>query len=321
MSDVADGPETSTTGRPSRALGSSMRDQLRHGLDDLVGAYDADVEIRDERDRAASLPRAAVERDRARLGARCRAGRERAVQRRRARRRQSPSSSTSSTPEAGEARQGRSGGDADARAPAQQRACHRRPRLGGNHHLRAVVAHALDEPLTSAGVAAALATGRRAPPQALARRHVAQRGANPREHGLTRPLTAPPLPERLQPATPGRSRERSPAGRAGRGTARHPAVADDRPLQQRAPAAARARSDSADAKTRPSRRSAAPSSPCALGGDGLGRSCTSTRRDVDLGPGRRPHRRRTATRRTAASPAGPGRRRSCGSRIAPIGPA
>lgn len=56
-------------------------DQLRHRLDDLVGPHDADVEVGHEADRPAPLPRAAVERDRARVGAGGGAGRQRPVER------------------------------------------------------------------------------------------------------------------------------------------------------------------------------------------------------------------------------------------------
>ena len=75
MSDVADGPETRTSGRPSTRGTLETADELGHGLDDLVVSHDADVEIRQQRQRASPLPRPAVERDRpghrARCGARC----------------------------------------------------------------------------------------------------------------------------------------------------------------------------------------------------------------------------------------------------------
>ena len=55
-------------------------DQLGHGLDDLLLADDADVEVGHECDRAAALALAAVERDRARLGTRRGTGRQGAVE-------------------------------------------------------------------------------------------------------------------------------------------------------------------------------------------------------------------------------------------------
>ena len=80
MSDVADGPETSTSGRPSLAARLEAAHELGNGLDDLLFPHDADVEIGQQRQRTSPLPRPAVEGDRpgdrAGGGARC----ERAVE-------------------------------------------------------------------------------------------------------------------------------------------------------------------------------------------------------------------------------------------------
>ena len=81
MSLVADGPETRTIGRPSRALGSSAAMSSGTVSTICVGADHADVEVGNEAERATSLTGTPVERDRARLGAAGGAGRERAVER------------------------------------------------------------------------------------------------------------------------------------------------------------------------------------------------------------------------------------------------
>ena len=80
MSLVADGPETRTIGRPSACARLERRDQLRHGLDDRFGANHADVQVGDEAESSPALPGAAVEGDRARLGARRGTGRDGAVE-------------------------------------------------------------------------------------------------------------------------------------------------------------------------------------------------------------------------------------------------
>ena len=81
MSLVADGPETSTIGRPARALGSSAA--ISSGTVSTIASApdDADVQVGDEAQRSAALAGAAVEGDRARLGAAGRAGRQRTVER------------------------------------------------------------------------------------------------------------------------------------------------------------------------------------------------------------------------------------------------
>ena len=84
MSDVADGPDTSTIGRPVARRRREALEELGHGLDHLVARDDADVQVRHERDRSPSLSRAAVERHVSRVGACGRACRHRTVQARRA---------------------------------------------------------------------------------------------------------------------------------------------------------------------------------------------------------------------------------------------
>ena len=56
MSDVADGPETNVSGRRSRRF-RERGERLGDELDDLVLLDDADVQVGDERDRAAALGR------------------------------------------------------------------------------------------------------------------------------------------------------------------------------------------------------------------------------------------------------------------------
>ena len=79
MSEVADGPETSTSGRPVATV-LEAADELGHGLDDLALPHDADVQVGQQRQRPPTLARPAVEGERARRGARQRAGRQGAVQ-------------------------------------------------------------------------------------------------------------------------------------------------------------------------------------------------------------------------------------------------
>ena len=80
MSEVADGPETRTSGRPSAAAVLEAAYELGNGLDDLVLPHDAEVEIRQQRQRASPLPRPAVQCDRAGDRAGRGARRERAVE-------------------------------------------------------------------------------------------------------------------------------------------------------------------------------------------------------------------------------------------------
>ena len=74
MTLVADGPETSTIGRPSRALGAS-RHELGDRFHDPFGANDTDVLVGHEAERPATLTRTAGERECARVRARGRARR------------------------------------------------------------------------------------------------------------------------------------------------------------------------------------------------------------------------------------------------------
>ena len=74
MSDVAEGPETNVTGR--RSSPQARREpphRRRDAVDDLRLLDDAEVQVGDERQRAAALARAGVEDERAGLGDRERA--------------------------------------------------------------------------------------------------------------------------------------------------------------------------------------------------------------------------------------------------------
>ena len=125
MSEVADGPETSTSG-PALARSLEAARQLGHGLDDLVRATTQTWRSGDERQRAPPLARAAVEGDRAGVRAGRRAGRERAVQRVELARREAL---VLDELDAGgpQLARGRSAGSPTRRAPAAQRLRRRRP--------------------------------------------------------------------------------------------------------------------------------------------------------------------------------------------------
>ena len=81
MSEVADGPgdegERATIGDRCR----EPLDRLGNGREHLLGPDDADMQIRDQRERAASLTRSRVEHDRAGVGDRQRAAGDHSVAR------------------------------------------------------------------------------------------------------------------------------------------------------------------------------------------------------------------------------------------------
>ena len=80
MSEVAEGPDTKVSGRPSRTAGSSRVHGLRHEADDLALAHDADVKVGNEGERPPALAGAAVEHEAAGLGDAGRTARERPVE-------------------------------------------------------------------------------------------------------------------------------------------------------------------------------------------------------------------------------------------------
>src|SRR3954447_19424512 len=81
MSDVAEGPETNVIGRPSAAAAGGGGDGVGHRRDDRRRIDDADVAVRDERQRTAAGPGTAVEDDRARVGDRQRGAGDDGVER------------------------------------------------------------------------------------------------------------------------------------------------------------------------------------------------------------------------------------------------
>ena len=80
MSEVADGPDTNVSGRPSRDGLLEPRDRLWDDPDDLLVEHHADVQVGHERERAAALGGAAVEDEGAGLGDRDRAAGQGAVE-------------------------------------------------------------------------------------------------------------------------------------------------------------------------------------------------------------------------------------------------
>ena len=181
--DVARGARPRDEGeRPAGALEGA--DRVGHGGEDLRTLDDADVQVGDERQRAASRPLAAVEDDRARLGDGQRTAGDGAVEARRA-----PGRSGRG-PRGGRSRPGRhSPGRPRARRggarPAPGTPARSCPRCRGLAHGGAVVRDALGEARDGVGARGRRRlVGRRL--ERLALRYVAQRVTYAREDLVTR---------------------------------------------------------------------------------------------------------------------------------------
>ena len=263
MSDVADGPETRTIGRPSRADGARRSNELRHRLDDLTPArtthtWRSGTSVIARRPwpgppSSANVPVSAQADGACRHRAveRVELGRRRDRRRRRARRRRAGASGS------------RSGGTTDPRrAVLRERvdATAARAASAMTTHASRASSTPRDEQrrrLVAPGGAAHDVVARRRPgtaPSASACRIRA-------EHGVTRLAHVPPTTRGTSAAaTPGSVRERAPARerpREASGAGRRARAA----AGARAPSAARARSARRSRTRARAARSARPSTP------------------------------------------------------------
>ena len=190
MSEVADGPETRTMGRPPRADGARRSTSSGTVSTTCSRADDADVQVGNQRDRPPALPLGAVERDRPGVRAGRGTGRHGAVHpvERHGREVVVLHDLEPGRPEG----RGQVGRDDDPRGTlACERRGHRRSCVACPHDGRAGLLDALDEERhhVRRGPRPALAVGARHVGRSRA---VRQRGADPAEDGLTRRAHAPP---------------------------------------------------------------------------------------------------------------------------------
>ena len=204
MSLVADGPETSTIGRPSRALGSSAA--ISSGTDSTIAVRPdhADVEVGHEAQRAAALARPAVEGDRAGDGAARRTGRQRTVEHVELARRQLLV--LDELEPVGPQCRIEVGRDADPlRSGSTERLGRSAPRVAGDDDGGAVVPHPLDEQVEHGGSVELARLAIRAR-HVRRRRPPVERDADPRQDGVT--------PGHGTPTTRGMSARAAPGGHA-----------------------------------------------------------------------------------------------------------